>query len=474
MSAFADLLSAHIQDSGLTILHLARASGFEATHITRFKNGTRVPRNDSKMHALADALCLSPTDREQLLNACIEAQIGQERYQEYNAVISLVESGDTFPTLQIPASYTQDLAHISTIQKQSNVLNVLAAVLEQEAAREDGVICFMGQPDNQQVMDVLFRTVSNHPTAQIQHILCLRSAHKDGETATYNTRCAQHMLMMMRHGARYEASYYYDREPVSQSNTLHFPSTIITSQHVLLIAADYEDAILHQDAHLVAFYRALFDRQLPRCRRFGQSYATLVDTMNYYIHAFDAMQNAAVVDFSYQPCVLLYVKPEYCCYLKPDFLAQSDTPYFFSAHLPFLKQLHITDCFTMEGLHEFLDSGLIMYLRKYMNPVPVDIRRRIITDLLHGAEEGTYDFRILKPQGIQVPRSLTVFSPTTDKVIIELTHPNDTNSSLIFTEPSINNAVAGFVQFLPESHFVYPREESLRMLQDTIRKRLSE
>ena len=99
MSSFSSMLSAYIEESGMTIKYIAEKSGLDATLVTKLKNGSRRPANRDKMHQLFLVLGLSPADYTQLSNLCEIELMGKETYDKYKAVVGLIESTELNITL---------------------------------------------------------------------------------------------------------------------------------------------------------------------------------------------------------------------------------------------------------------------------------------------------------------------------------------------------------------------------------------
>ena len=471
MSYFSDILSKHIKESGITIKYLSQISGFESSHITKFRNGSRKPNSEEKFKILVNALQLSPADQERLMNAYYIEHIGEEKYSQYMAVVELLESCDKLPKIQVLSHYNHDLSNISVVEGDNNVVNVMSMVMEKECNRANGEFSVMAQPSNNNLMNLLFKSVVNHPGVKVRHIVQLMALQKDSASTIHNVNCAREMLFLMRQSSRYSPYYYYEKNIVYRDNLMLLPNIIITSENVLCISGNYEYAVLHNDSNIIDFYRNLFETQLEKCSSFGTLYSTLIDTMSNGQSVYAKAENKCATVLEFQPCLTPFMKPEYIQkFLKNPGVLNEVLVKFFSEYLITLKSFYMIDCFSLEGIKEFLQCGVLMYLRTTMNPFPPEERKKIVLEMLETVERNEREIHIVKPSFMEITKSLSILCVNNHDVSMELCYPNDELNSLTFSEQNINNAVGEFMNFLPDSPFVYSNEESVQIVKELINR----
>ena len=69
MSLFSEKLSYYIKKTRLTLLFLSSVSDLDVSYISKIKKVERLPRNKDLLVPLINALRLSPSEKEDLLNA---------------------------------------------------------------------------------------------------------------------------------------------------------------------------------------------------------------------------------------------------------------------------------------------------------------------------------------------------------------------------------------------------------------------
>ena len=320
---------------------------------------------------------------------------------------------------------------------------------------------------------------SNSPTLPIEHIFCLQSAGYSEQSTTYNVNCIQKILPLLLSHNNYRPVYYYGTEIAPVDNSTLFPNIILTNEYALCIISDGQNAILHHDEKIVAFYHSLYDKQLRKCTDFGREVASLGDQMNLYSSY--VYSDGNYIDYwevmSYQPCLMFFISRDVANYLKGNIPNQDEVVETFFCNwqsaLKSGKGLH--SHFSEQGLVAFMHSGILKEISaKHMNPLPLKMRLQIVEELLRDAERGNYIPHIIRPEKIQLPLHLEITSYESSKITFNATGANQESFGYLLDESSVTRAVIGFFDVMKKHNWLYSVEESVRIIKKVLKSFQSE
>lgn len=468
MSRFSEKLSQYIEKSGITIVNLSLQSGFEATHITKFKNGTRKPVNQDKFKKMLDALRLSPSESKELYELWRIEQIGEGQYKRHMAVKNLLLS------LNQQVDIKQSLAQKDTVYKEQNCFytgkrNVSFAVNRLVVANaKSGTIKIMAQPDNDTLNELLFLLCNMETSIPIIHILSMHVNDPNDEGRLQNLAYLQTLLPCLLSNPKYEALYYYDRLVCSDNHYLLTPNVVLTQDTVALISKNWEHCVIHKDPVMYDYYTMLFEKQYKVGRPMGRSMPSLMEELEFLLKNVSTSQHKIELmnwNLSDQPCLLPFVQPS-----DKDYIIKDATQFsriaelFFQSYQPIIRNEQAMQFFQLSGLQEFLDNGIIWELGEgNMNPIPLEARLHIIRSMLSAVRNGKHAFHLIDKDEIAVFRDVVITFYSNDFVVIHIR--NDRDHFYALSETGMANEFREFMEYLPQSSMVYSKEKSMELVE---------
>lgn len=471
MSMFSEKLSQFIVNSGLTLVFLAKNSGFEASYITKMKKGERLPQNRDKLLKLIDTLQLSPTDQADLLEAYEISCIG-EKYKCYIATKSLIENAEYNKKVEIKNTVQYQENKIHVMQGENNINNILKMVVESACAYENGFIKMITPTSTNFLTQLLATTIINNCTIPVTHIIPLRPAERQYDAIIHNIRCIEEYLPVLMSEGSYHPKYYYDKSSADLENCIALPNVILTSHFLLHISADYKRGTLQTNSDMLSFYDELFEKQIHLCKDLGKTISSLLGLLNYNKDLVSCAHTECYY-IGYQPCLLPFLTEKDAYQLISDDMPDKEqliTQYFTQYMQNFKNGYQWHSIFTLEGVQEFIQTGRLLELPpKYVLPLPKDIRRRMLRDLLNAAERGFYHPYIVKNDKLQIPQNLSVDCFGCGQIGFLSIDVKKDKSCFAIDEYSVATAMYDFARFLTSSNWVYTKEESVERIRNLIK-----
>lgn len=468
MSQFSALLSTYIERSGMTIVSLSKQSGFEATHITKFKNGSRRPVNQEKLERLIGALRLAPADQKQLYTLWQIEQMGEGVYRRHMAVRELLNSfhrrvevkQDVMMwhngTMEVPRAYTG----------RQNVEYVLRQVLTDAAENQKEPLRLIAQP-GEPLDELLFLLCNRTKPVPIVHILSLFGSAVDDDQQIQNLLYLKSLLPCAIANAQYQMLFYYDQTLCSENHYALTPNLFLTQKEVVLVTRDWRHCVVHTDAESLKFYGARFEQQLRVSRQMGESMGSLQEELMYLLKNVQQVQNDAAALTTYnladQPCLMPFVDERDAQYLKSASGGSDLASAFFQHYQPLLRRERPVQFFQLSGLADFLTCGIIWEVgENNIRAMPPAARLRIAKNLLTRTQSGEYQFYLIREEEMPIPKDTVVTMYPND--FLTLHTRNDKDRIYALSENGVTKVIRDFFEFLPQSWFVFSREESLQQV----------
>lgn len=474
MSKFSVKLSEYIERSDTTIISLSQQSGFEATHITRFKKGNRKPLNQTKLEKLFTALQLSPSEYKELYELWQIEQIGEDVYQQHMAVKELILSLNQRTEIkqEMSENIKDDQELCCVYSGKQNVLFALKQTLEITSRCPENHIRMVCQPDEDMFTELIFLICNMKEPVSIRHIISMYGSDAAKNRQLKNLTYLKNLLPCALSNPLYEVWFYYDRSVLSDNHYLLMPNVFITAEAVMLISSDWNNCIIHKDEKVLHYYKMLFDRQYKVSRSLGYSVPSLFDELQFLIkNLVDEKVDTTNTFFSidYQPCLLPYIEPADCKYLFPgyenmDMLINM----FFTQYQPiFIKNVNAVHFFRLDGLKSFLRTGQIWEVGKdNMNPFTPEDRIKLIHRMCKNVRQGHSSLYILKEDELPMPKDAVLSLYQNNFLAIHTRTSQDHIYGM--NESGVTKTIREFFLYLRQSDMVYTVKESLQMVEDEI------
>ena len=478
MSLFSEQLRGLIQERGLKIYAFAAECGTDRTLIHKILKGDRLPADRSVVEKFASVLLLDPQETERLIRNYRIAKMGEGVYARRRAVSEFFANIDPPPAgggVPIPQTQPLRLPSGGTVYGKLEVNRLIETVLEDEAARRNGRIQVLAQPEHAFLMEQLALVGIRREGLCIQHIICLENSLKE-RSSVYNLNCLRRIMPVIAAGCQYSPRYYYDSVGSHFGNTCVMPYLILTSRLAVTLSADGSCAAVFDAPDYRELYRRIFDGLLEKSFPLTRVFHTPAEQMGYYMRLCADFEYIEY-DFMPDPCILFFadrsmlrrsISPALTA--DPAFLKAG--PAYVKGALGINRMQHIRSIyFSQEGLEDFLATGRITEVpEECYSPLSFSDRYLLLRRLYKAALKGDYHPVLVDSKKIKIPKNLCSYFFHGGAVCFVYTAPGRNFTAFSVAEKSIFYAFQDFFSYLPESGDTFSEEETLSILKSVLER----
>ncbi len=474
MSRFSDQLQDLIKERDVKIYTLAAVSGIDRTFIHKMLKGERVPADDSVVQSLATSLLLTPSETEALMQSYRISKMGEWHYVHRKFIkdsFNLFDKLSAENNISVNTDYHHQIdvrPGNTSVYGSLEINNVVKAVIEMEASKQNGKIQIVAQPEYSFLFEYLALAGINRHDLTIDHIVCLESSAKDN--SLYNLNCLRVAMPVLVAGCKYNPMCYYDNISSHFGTTSIMPYMILTSEYAVNISYDISFATVSNFRQYIELYSQIFKSIMQKTMPMVTVLRSHIEYLTYFKTVMASFGHADH-HLTYAPCLLYFITEEMLHKYLNEPLPQHKT--IFVTIKQCLKELNQTlesspvqtIYFSEDGLDEFLRTGRIFEVPKncYSPFDPVD-RYRLLEIMYDAALKGRYRPVLINSNVLKAPPSLSFFSFGNSAVSFVCTIPSERYSVFTITEKSIVYAFHDFLDYLPESDMVYSPEETLAVI----------
>jgi len=485
MSLFGDHLRSLVETNKVNIYAIAKQAGLERTAIHKIMSGGRIPAEEYAQK-LADALPLSPAERQRFLESYQISCIGEFRYRQRIQVKELIESiaqiekdigsrQKSTGAAPTPVSNSNE-AIIGNFAVNTLVKSVIAEALAGEKKQS---IDFVVSEDYQFFYNELISEYLQNPQAQIRQVVTFTKKVDFIENSNANIKLLTQILpLAFVSGAGYQPHYYY-KTTSDVELTQAMPYFIITSpEKLVLINKDFNRAVLICDKAIVAAYTESFEAMLDQSKPLIESFDSAFEILEYCYSIYSRSKDEPFHWIEPEPCVGALITEDFLVEtIKQDIPHRDVLLKMAYRHFSFIQEnlLQNINVCTANGTSRLIDTGVIYYIPKELvNPMPRHKIKELLVQLQERINNKKVKILFSNPSKITLPHNtlLAVSRLTGVNFIMSISDGNCASKFMCInlSEDSINEAFMDFVESIEDSGLVYSEDESA----DTLAKIISE
>lgn len=243
---------------------------------------------------------------------------------------------------------------------------------------------------------------------------------------------------------------------------------MITPNFLITLNQDLSVAYIHCDSAIISYYRKQFEKTLEECQSLISYSDDPFDVLSSYMDSTDQDGYYTVMT---QPCTGRYYTREFIeRYVKKELPYYRELVEVSVQRFSILRHLrnNYYTVFTESGLEQFARDGIIAGLPKaQVLPVEPADRLSLLTNLRQDIADGTVYGLIADPDLLAIPQYLTfTCNPCYGVHVYALDEfvGGGYTCNLHITAANLGTAFCDFIRFLPNSKYVYTKEQTLAVL----------
>ncbi len=249
MKPFNEVLRKCIEQSKYTIYSISSVSKVNRTTLQRALNGERTLSYEN-MQKLLPFLQLSPQQLQELKNAFIRTQLGENRFQKDNLIWKLLTQSEyslrpllyfsNFENVALPI----DLFHTQLVTGSYNIINLICQIIAQNIkCDKEPFLYSLSHFQNDFFRDIYHQLeAACFRTLDLKHIVPFIQADS---SSLLNLQILSALLPFVFEGeTNCQFYYYYEENDFAHACSSLFPYYIVTNHNVILLSCDCQKALI--------------------------------------------------------------------------------------------------------------------------------------------------------------------------------------------------------------------------------------
>lgn len=501
MSTFTQLFEEMLATHNVTMHQIAARLEMEYHVLNRFKNGKQ--KRSTKL--LKSILRVVPCDNSMeqkmyaaLLKEELQKKNGEDAWECMKALrdllsVQFLSVDDVAEKLKNEEDNDRKMKLIeiaSLISDRSSVRDTVLMMLNQvQKGASDSSVMLWGKGTDTLLSDIAF--AFHNTEISVEHLCSLMPSISPGSNLN-NLKLLAEIMPCLRSNFNYDVRVVYE-EISSREAFFPFECLLITDEAALWIEKDYKHAQIITDPQVLAFYRAKFESQYKNSKNALQRNINIVDWQDEAKEM--EKQGDVFYCLNWQLCALELIPVDVLVnHIKPN-----KKEYLLPALDVFEKRVQMVtkkknknEYITYEGIRYFMETGKILELPdEWYDPFSREERYMVLKKLmeivqneyqLELAEEEKEEIsslvETLKHPFIQILN--TNHFNLTMGIAVRSSSEVDTDLSCLgydgnminfsFREAGIAKWIFHFLEFLPESGWVYSLEEQVGLLEEMVKE----
>ena len=421
--------------------------------------------NEKLFSRLISVLNLSPDEEKYLCELYQILLTGEENYYKSKAIIKFIEEFNIDEDIHPISPFKMQIGHIEeVVYGRENLKRVMFQILLNAYEKNESlkILC---QPECESLY-FLLNILRDNPRLSVEQIICLESEHND--SGIKNVRALEKLIPGLVGEFSYSIYYFYDSVSIRYGSTSLMPYLILSESMGMIFSTDFESGLFFEDREKVDLFQRRYDKIKNYTSVFTTNDARLID-IKRVLNKFDLCTEEI-----YVLCPMIPF-PVYCpdfwiSLIKPDYEKREELIQFLCQENKNVgdafEKIKKVIFFTREGVLDFYETGhIIDGLSEHFLPVPIELRKKIIHEILEDILANRDEAFLLKDEAITLSRDF--YMVASKKGGINCTRKKKDNTSLMLTffEDSLCHAVCEFMSDLMKSNLVESRETMIEFLE---------
>ena len=477
MSRYSELLRERIENSGYKDAELAREVGIDRTYLVKNKGGSAVLKDAKKAEKLFGKFAQTEEEERELYDSWCEVRYGGKRNNMNQVVKTFLSSFQSVSGLN--ATILQKNIAVPNercLHGNEDVFFMLQSLFATEASKKHGQIRIIAQSDSRRMIEHLKDVFRMQSDCIVEHLICLEKTYKDKNNIYRNIEQFEKLIpvILNQKSGAYSVRYYYDQVASHLNQFSLFPYAFITSEYVMTVDTQYNQAIVYREPEIVAAYLSAFQKMFSGSRVLYQSLQEEENYIERVVH--EQLPEKNVYFMGPQPCMgTLNTGRLFDKYVIDDVEVKQAVEILktkkIADHQAFDRGTQqVTAFFTKEGIRRMLNEGIYDELpRGIYKPIRKNDTCRLLREILMYSRKGRYHVHLINERRFQYPKGLVIDIFEKQHATLVYNAENRERRFLI-DEISISGLMFDFIQGFENSPYVYTEEETVKWIEAQIRE----
>lgn len=481
MSEFSEAIKEEIKKSGQTLLYLSDASGLSLDHISKMRQGKRLPQDTEKVRKLILALQCSEKVASNLLSLYKIERMGSEEWSCMQEIKKVLESTNSF--LETGGKYRQNhskKAEEESLKRDIHVLRSRTEVLAflEKMLPQCGSVLRMSTEEVPEAVVELLALYLNRTGIRCEHLFSLKTIREQGGSL-YNLQYVNRIMPLIRSGKEYDPCYDYE-----EIGNAFLPNWLISDHWAIGLQRNMESGLIVWDPAKLEYLQKLYESKKKNTRHLLRYFADVnewgewvSENRKQYLCEMEKSnlrpQDVKNYYMEYNPCILRMLTEELLNrHLLPGEAEKTMLIGLWKMRRYQMDQERAVRFFTRKGLEHFASTGVLSEIPEQLyTPVTIPERIELLENFLEWMKKPEAGIYLIDESQFDFPKGTFVYS-TVSLVHNELTlylGREDANYCSIF-EQGVSEELNRFCHMMEDGEMICSLEEGEKQVLEVIEK----
>ena len=456
-SAFAEMLSGVVKESGIPVSKLALLCGLGRTAIQHVLSGDFLPTR-AFLDTILDSLPVTHEQRNEITELYICEKLGKEQYLSNIRIKFILEnilalSDDDHVNKYISSGFEMPDGQDILLAEGGDITDLCMDIICDEMKSESPYVAMSVPFSFEDFFHRLIHTVDNSDRPlTIDHYGRLLV---NDEVHTNFTKLFIAMRFSLKEGIKYTPYYYYSKKGNFDDFYPAYPFCLATKSYVVMLDEQMSNAVV---IHNEQFNRRIFEHMESMKKRSRKFFSLIgIDELENTVY----LNRTDLKSIGYQPFFINLIPLDI---LREKLNTESRTPRAYELISRFYASRGRTVCSAFssaDGLYYFAKTGRInSRVGSHLSTFTPDERRQIF-ELIRENDR----FQIIDPSVLTLDRSVHLFSLSSQTVVITIASENKTVCCRI-DESLLVDGINAFIVSLDKAGLLVSSEKKSQIVDE--------
>ncbi|MCD7893665.1 MAG: helix-turn-helix transcriptional regulator [Erysipelotrichaceae bacterium] len=369
---FGEKLALFLKQRNMKIVELSQFIGLDRANLYKIVKGTRKLPDKSYIQPIAEILCLTKEETNELYEAYEIDEVGSYVYyrrKKVEEILKLSISWDVSSPISLwgeKDKYNLDIHDFQYFSGQYSIDSILSQMMLIETKKENPHIRIFNQIKNDYIMNTIQFLGNMNSQIVITHIFGMNNSLNQNENEYYNLDYLISIFPILSSNLQYHPYYFRTYIPYASEYSF-FSNVVITSDYVFTFTNDYQDAIIYNNQNMINIYRNMFQKYLKKSQ-------LLINKMDYIDYCKSIFVKQELIYTTPCPTHVLGLDEVQLVsdHIRDEFSQKSTFMEFYRQYLQ-MQQIYLKNntgntqyYFTKQGLEYFCETG-------YFHDIPASL-----------------------------------------------------------------------------------------------------
>lgn len=480
MSLFSSLLKEYTILSGKTIYQLAKESGINRTSLQKSISENRVLSKELFLKLLP-YLKLTIAEKEKLKEAYEIINCGETTYVRRRNIKNLIESiVSSYESVKyaLKAEYSSivdfTLPDTKLYSGAQNIQLLLKSLICKQISQNFSSDLYIFMPYGTEIINQIFTEIHQKDFNKITvtQLISFPKSNSNLDEDINLSLFSNILPYVLIKDFPYKIHVFYHNQLPEPDFSSYFPNFILFSDSLLQLTSNLDTAWLEQDSNIVSHYKERFECQIEHTPPLTRYYANHLELLHHYAEIEANISSLSWIEF--QPCFLLFCSPALTdAVLYPEIPCRDQICSLMEKRFQQFQTIdNLIGIFNKHSLFHFVETGILYNIPPDIaRPFTPEERFLLLNQLYQACDSGRQTIRAINPLSFPVSKHMSLSVHDNQFMTILIFDP-DTNTYRIteLTETTLIDSFSDFMDYLPDSCWVYNKEESLSMIKEAVLK----